>query len=423
MNLKKFILCCAALLPAVVCSAQLGEAPKEGPAGPFTVKLGEILNGKIQTTPTITAEGVTLAKGTKVKVKAIPDKGYSFDSGYRVTHSRFGYGTFMEYMTPEFEVEITGDYMIGASFIESSKLEGFKVIQDVVYAKPGVKTLKYDAFIPDGAKNLPGIVIIHGGGWGSNNEDIMRGLARELIKGDRYVVFSIDYRWQNYGDGDKQPNHVQDLIADCYGAILHIQEHAAEYGLNPQLLAVTGDSAGGHLAAAVANDIEKVGDGGWGQKPGVYQVLPTYMPKGMTGAEAQKSLLAIKAAAPSYGLFSVSQINRFFKNVGTVDEAMALAPQDNIPNPNKRKLATWLIRGSVDTLIPDQAVQEYYEELVNAGQEAYYVKVAGANHAFYDWKPDAITKHTFERFGVPYAAAMKSFFDTVFYKDNIEFVL
>ena len=117
------------------------------------------------------------------------------------------------------------------------------------------------------------------------------------------------------------------------------------------------------------------------------------------------------------------QISRFFRNIGTVEEVMALAPEDNIPNPAQRKLATWLIRGSVDALIPDSAVQQYYNALVNAGQEAYYVKVAGANHAFYDWKPDAITKHTFERFGVPYAAAMKSFFDTVFYKDNVEFVL
>jgi acetyl esterase/lipase len=56
-------------------------------------------------------------------------------------------------------------------------------------------------YSPKGAKNLPCIIIIHGGGWSSNNEDIMRGLARELVKGGRYVVFSIDYRWINKLDG------------------------------------------------------------------------------------------------------------------------------------------------------------------------------------------------------------------------------
>ena len=103
--------------------------------------------------------------------------------------------------------------------------DGYRTIQDVVYAKPGVKPLKYDVFIPNGAKNLPGVIIIHGGGWSSNTEDIMRGLARELINDGKYVVCSIDYRWINKGDGDETPVTMANLIEDCYGAILHIQEH------------------------------------------------------------------------------------------------------------------------------------------------------------------------------------------------------
>ncbi|MCQ2148617.1 MAG: alpha/beta hydrolase, partial [Bacteroidales bacterium] len=379
MNARKLLVSALSMfMMGTAAFAQLGEKPAAPAAGPFTVKLGETLNGKIVTSPKITAEGVVLERGTKIKVKAVPSKGYSFDSGYQVTSTRFGYGTFKEYMTQEFEVEVGADIMVGASFIESSKLKGHKVISDVVYAKPGVKTLKYDAFIPDGAKNLPGIVIIHGGGWGSNNEDIMRGLARELIKGDRYVVFSIDYRWQNNGDGDDEPNTMTDLIADCYGAILHIQEHAAEYGLDPTKLGVTGDSAGGHLAAAVANDVERVGGNGFGVKPGVYEVLPTYMPKGMTPDKARESLKAIKASAPSYGIFSVAGIRRFFKNLGSDEEAAALAPLDNIPDPAKRAIPTWLNRGSVDGLISDESTVEYFEAMQKAGQEVYYVKVAGA---------------------------------------------
>lgn len=71
--------------------------------------------------------------------------------------------------------------------------------QDIVYAQPGAKKLKYDVFTPDGANKLPCIVIIHGGGWATNTEDIMRGLARELIKGRKYVAISIDYRWIGKG--------------------------------------------------------------------------------------------------------------------------------------------------------------------------------------------------------------------------------
>lgn len=407
------ILSVAALLLSAVCQAQPGMRGNFNPNGPFTVRVGEISNGRIETTPAVSSEGTVFQKGDVIRVKTIPAAGYSFDSGYSSRNGGFAFYT--EYSTPEFEITVGSDLYIGASFVESSRIEGIRTIQNIVYAQPGKKALKYDAFIPDGAAGLPGIVIIHGGGWMMNDEEVMRGLARELARGGRYCVFSIDYRFQNNRDGDEVPTHMQDIMGDCYGAILHIQEHCAEYGLDPTRLGLTGDSAGGHLAAAIANDIEKVGDGGFGVRAGVYEVLPTYMPKGMTAAQAREKLLAIKATAPSYGIFSVEGIRRFFNDLGTDEEGEALAPLNNIPDAAKRAIPTWLIRGASDTLISDESVREYYDALVAAGQEAYYVYVAGAEHAFYDWKPDAKTKATFDRFGAPYAAAMKSFFDTIFY--------
>jgi dienelactone hydrolase len=51
--------------------------------------------------------------------------------------------------------------------------------------------------------------------------------------------------------------------------------------------------------------------------------------------------------------------------------------------------------------------------LVKAGQRVEYIEVGGAGHAFFDWKPDAQTKATFEKFGVYHAAQMKAFFADV----------
>ena len=45
------------------------------------------------------------------------------------------------------------------------------------------------------------IIIVHGGAWVANREDIMRGL--QLVRGGKYVVASIDYRWFGTADGDK----------------------------------------------------------------------------------------------------------------------------------------------------------------------------------------------------------------------------
>ena len=404
-----------ALCLCLACTTAFAQnrRPAPNPDGPFRVSIGECAHGRVEVTPAIPADGMEVPKGTVLKIKAVPDPGYAFECGYMAQNGSFVY--YDEYYTPEFQVTITGNCTVGGSFVEPWRLQGYTCKQDIVYAKPGVKTLKYDAFIPDGAKKLPGVVIIHGGGWRMNCEDVMKGLARELCKDGKYVVFSIDYRWIGTADGDAEPNTMMDIIEDCYGAILHIQEHAAEYGLDPKKIAVTGDSAGGHLCAAVATMIERVGDGGFGVKPGVYEYLPTYMPKGMTAKKAKKSLKAIKAVAPNYGIFALSNLRRYVQDYPEEGQE-AIAPLNNIPSPKKRKIPHWINRGTADNVVSDEGNQEYLDALLAAGQEAYYIKVPGAAHAYYDWKPDTATKETFNKYGAPYARQMEDFFNTVFYK-------
>jgi acetyl esterase len=125
--------------------------------------------------PPLPADGKYPA-GTVVTITAVPSAGYVLDSGYYSTRGRFGQ-MFYESMASPFKVTIDQDKRVGASFIEKAKVDHLRVIQDVVYAKPGVKALKYDVFSPTGARNLPCIIIIHGGGWAANTEDIMRGMA------------------------------------------------------------------------------------------------------------------------------------------------------------------------------------------------------------------------------------------------------
>lgn len=395
------------LLAAVSSEADVGDKF-------FKITVDPPENGSVKLEPAIAADG-KVAAGTVIRVTASPDSGYAFDGGYYAMPGRWG-KMFYESMTPVFDVVVDSDKSIGASFIEEGNLEGFRVIQDVVYAQPGVKKLKYDAFIPDGAKNLPGIVIIHGGGWSTNTEDIMRGLARELVRDGRYVVFSIDYRWIGTGDGDKIPNTMADLIGDVFGAIAHMQAHSADYGFDPQRIAVTGDSAGGHLSATAANMCTRIGDGGFGKTPGVYEFLPSYVPSGKSVQQVRREInRALKAAAPSYGVFDGAMLQNF--TGGSPDSAAtdAVAPIKNIPGAKERAVPQYLTRGSLDPLITDDAVRAYAEALEAAGQTVKYDVVEGASHAFFDWKPDAQTRAVFAEYGVPYAARMQAFFDAVFY--------
>ena len=60
-----------------------------------------------------------------------------------------------ESMTPTFQVQVNQAMHIGASFIETATVAHVDVTQHIVYAKPGVKALKYDVYTPKGAKVLP----------------------------------------------------------------------------------------------------------------------------------------------------------------------------------------------------------------------------------------------------------------------------
>ena len=389
-------------------------APAHAQTEAFAVTVVPPLNGKVQLSPALPADGKYKA-GTVVTVTATPDAGYAIDSVWYSVPGRFGQ-MYHEGMAPQFKVTIDQDKRIGASFIEAAAVKDLVVTHDVVFAKPGVKPLKYDVYAPKGARNLPIIVIVHGGGWVANDEDIMRGLARELTKGGHFVAVSLDYRWGGKADGDAVGNTMANLIEDVFGGIAHIMEHAKQYGGDPTRIGVTGDSAGGHLSAAASLMTHMIGSRGFGKTPGVFEFMPTYLPKGKSAEQVRGEMLkTINAAAPSYGVFAAARLNTYSEE-HAADDAWkeAIAPLSHIPAETERSVPQFLTRGTRDGLIPDAGVKEFVDALVKAGQRVEYVQVGGAGHAFFDWKPDENTKATFAKYGVYYAAAMKTFFASVY---------
>lgn len=380
----------------------------------FKVTTVAPVNGSYTVTPEIPEDGM-VAAGTEITITATPASGYSLDAVYYTFKGGMWGTTSVEGFTSTMKITVDKDMSVGAVFVESNMVENLNVTHDVVYAQPGVKPLKYDVYSPKGAKDLPIVVIVHGGGWSSNNEDIMRGLARELLVDSHYVVFSIDYRWVNNLDGDETPNSMHNLIEDVFGAIAHIQEHAAEYGGDPTQIAVTGDSAGGHLSASAATLSTMIGDRGFSGTNGVYEFMPSYMPHGKTVETVKQEITdAIKVAAPSYGPVDAAHFKQFMKQT---DQAYydAVSPIKHVPNVGERAIPHFIVRGTNDPLIPKEIVQAYVDVLKKEGQTVEYFEVQDAGHAFFDWKPDAQTRATFAQYGVPYAAEMKSFFDSVFY--------
>lgn len=99
---------------------------------------------------------------------------------------------------------------------------------------------------PPGRRNpAPGVLYFHGGGFVKGDLDSSDSVGWGLAEEIGAVTVSVDYRLA--------PEHPYPAaFDDCYAVLLHVAAKAADYGIDPARLAVTGDSAGGNLAAAVA---------------------------------------------------------------------------------------------------------------------------------------------------------------------------
>ncbi len=91
---------------------------------------------------------------------------------------------------------------------------------------------------------LPVIVYIHGAGWVFGSMQTHDRLIRELAVGAQAAVVFPEYRLSPEA---KYPT----AIEECYSVVKWVAERGREHGMDPERLAVAGDSVGGNMTAAV----------------------------------------------------------------------------------------------------------------------------------------------------------------------------
>ena len=118
-------------------------------------------------------------------------------------------------------------------------------VRDLVLETPEA-ALKARLYRPDGAEQVrPGLVFFHGGGFVLCDLDTHDELCRWLAAKSGAVVISVDYRLA--------PQHrFPAQLTDACESTRWVIGHAGELGIDPERMALGGDSAGGYLAAATA---------------------------------------------------------------------------------------------------------------------------------------------------------------------------
>ena len=104
---------------------------------------------------------------------------------------------------------------------------------------------KLDIYMPEQRPEnlMPVLIFLHGGYWVIGHKDLLGFMAPAITPAPALLI-SVGYR---LAPGAKYPEQVD----DCRSALRWVYDHVEDYGGDPQRIFVGGHSAGGHLAAMI----------------------------------------------------------------------------------------------------------------------------------------------------------------------------
>jgi acetyl esterase len=231
---------------------------------------------------------------------------------------------------------------------------------NIEYAQAAGAPLYMDAAIPEGSGPFPAAIIVHGGGWVRGDRRIDPGPLFRPLTDASIAWFSIDYRLSS------DISQFGAAIEDVQNAIRFVKAHAADYRIDPDRIALIGESAGGQLAAMAALD----------PAPGtrVKAVVALYAPTDL-----------VKLAKDA--TFVPEQVRDSLRGTPVENLILArlgqLSPVDNIKADAPPFL---LIHGTADSLVPFSQSRAMCERMKAAGASCQLYPVQGGGHGIRWWE-------------------------------------
>lgn len=122
--------------------------------------------------------------------------------------------------------------------------------QDIIYLKAGGAAFTMDVFKPE-KPNKAAVIFMVSGGWVSDHSMLTTmGRAIEQVFGDAgFTVFEVVH--------GAQPRYkVAEIVEQVRSAVKFVHAHAADYGVDPNRVGLSGISSGAHLSLMIAGSPE-----------------------------------------------------------------------------------------------------------------------------------------------------------------------
>jgi acetyl esterase/lipase len=255
--------------------------------------------------------------------------------------------------------------------VPASERGGIRRTRNVVFARVAGRELKLDVVAPadpapDGVRR-PALLQLHGGVWVAGDK---REQGQPLVKAMAklgWVCVNANYR---LSPAATWPDH----LVDVKRAIAWIREHADELGVDPSFVAVTGGSAGGHLASMAA----------------LTQNDPRYQP-GFEDADT-----SVQACVPFYGVYDLTNrdgtmprqlLDRILQpliiKAFLADEPERFAAASPLDQVRADAPPFLVVHGDHDTLAPVADARRFVHDLAEVSTSpVLYLELHGAQHSF-----------------------------------------
>lgn len=232
--------------------------------------------------------------------------------------------------------------------------------KNLEYGRAGGESLRLDACLPEGKGPFPAVILVHGGGWSSGDKSAGVDPLFAPFSRAGLAWFSINYR---LAPRHRYPAQVEDIET----AIRWIKQHAAEFQVDPERLALLGESAGGHLIAMVVMRAK--------DETRVAVAVPFYAPVDLESDTERRGGLSLSLRALFGRTYEVDeQVSKLLRETSPINDVHAGLPP------------FLLVHGTADMSVPYSQSVRLQAKLKAAGVVCDLITIDDGVHGMARWE-------------------------------------